>query len=127
METVETLMKSTFVEVERILSTKSVVGEPMMLDGHTVVPLVSVGFGIGGGGGTGRGPAEKGEGSGLGVGAGGGVKPVAVIVRTNGELRVEPIRGVAAGVVERAVDAVARIAEKRSESKLESKLESKTA
>lgn len=117
METVETLMKSTFAEVERILSTKSVVAEPIVLDGHTVVPLVSVGFGIGGGGGSGRAPAEKGEGSGLGVGAGGGVKPVAVIVRGEGQLRVEPIRGAAAGVIERAVDAVARIAEKRSESK----------
>ena len=117
METVETLMKSTFEEVERILSTKSVVADPILLDGHTVVPLVSVGFGIGGGGGSGRGPAEKGEGTGLGVGAGGGVKPVAVIVRGDGQLRVEPIRGVAAGVVERAVDAVARIAEKRGEPK----------
>ena len=39
METVETLMKSTFEEVERILSTKSVVADPILLDGHTVVPL----------------------------------------------------------------------------------------
>ena len=119
MENVETLMKSTFAEVERILSTKSVVADPIVLDGQTVVPLVSVGFGIGGGGGSGRGPAEKGEGAGLGVGAGGGVKPVAVIVRGGDGLRVEPIRSATAGVVERAVDAVARIAEKRAESKSE--------
>jgi len=110
-------MKSTFAEVERILSSKSVIAEPIELDGHTVVPLVSVGFGIGGGGGSGRGPAEKGEGGGVGIGAGGGVKPVAVIVRGDGELRVEAIRGGAASVMERAVDAVTRIAEKRTESK----------
>jgi uncharacterized spore protein YtfJ len=118
METVEGLLKSTFEEVERILSTKSVVAEPIVLDGKTIIPLVSVGFGIGGGG-AGRPGADKGEGSGLGVGAGGGVKPVAVIVGDEGALRVEPIRAGAAGVMERAVDAVARIAEKRTEPKPE--------
>ena len=64
-----------------MLSAERVVGEPIVVGGNTIIPLVSVGFGFGGGGGTGKGGRsgkETGEGRGGGTGGGGGVKPVAL-------------------------------------------------
>ena len=50
MEEVERLLKNTAEEMERLLSAKTVVGEPLTVDGNTIVPLLSIGFGFGAGG-----------------------------------------------------------------------------
>jgi uncharacterized spore protein YtfJ len=114
MEQLDNLFKTTLSEIERVLSTKTVVGEPVEIRGNTIVPLVSVGFGFGGGGGAGEEQkSAMAKGSGLGTGAGGGVKPVAlVIVDKDGHVRVEPIR-TASSVVEKVGEAVARVVESR--------------
>ncbi len=95
MEEVEKLLKGSVEEMEKLLSAKTVVGEPLTVDGNTVVPLLSVGFGFGAGGGTGKGKRDghDGEGGGSGTGGGGGVKPIAVIVINKDGVRVEPIAG----------------------------------
>ena len=118
MSEVEQLIKTTLGEIERILSTKAVVGEPMTIDGNTIIPLVSIGFGFGGGGGSG-GPKDKAEGSGTGAGGGGGVKPLGIIVIDGTDVRIEPIRGKTAGFVESIAEGVAKIVEKRREKKEE--------
>ena len=65
MEIVENLVKTTLGEIEKILNTKTVVGEPINIEGTTLIPLISAGFGFGAGGGEGRGEAkQKGEGAG---------------------------------------------------------------
>ncbi|MEZ5417989.1 MAG: spore germination protein GerW family protein [Vicinamibacterales bacterium] len=112
MEHVDTLLKTTLAEIERVLTTKTVVGEPLELAGNTIVPLVAVGFGFGGGGGAGEDPkASAAKGEGAGTGGGGGIKPVAVIIiDKDGHARVEPIRA-AASVVEKIGEAVARVVE----------------
>jgi uncharacterized spore protein YtfJ len=111
MEPADTLLKETLAEVERLLTTKTVVGEPMTIEGHTIVPLVSVGFGFGGGGGSGKSPkAQAAEGFGGGSGAGVGIKPVAVLIINKDGVRVEPIRA-SASVVEKLGEAVAKVAE----------------
>ena len=51
MEAVNRLLDTTVGELEKILTTRTVVGDPIEVDGHTIIPLVSVGFGFGGGGG----------------------------------------------------------------------------
>ncbi len=79
MEDVEKLFKSSTEEMEKLLTAKSVVGEPMVVDGYTIVPLLSLGFGFGAGGGVGKGKNgdnHDGEGSGGGTGGGGGVSPL---------------------------------------------------
>ena len=101
MEEVEKLFKSATEEMEKLLSSKSVIGEPMVVDGHTIVPLLSLGFGFGAGGGGGKGKNadnHDGEGSGGGTGGGGGVKPVAVIIINKDGVRVEPIQGPPSGL-----------------------------
>ena len=43
----ENLFEKTIGEIERMLSTKTVVGDPISVDGYSLIPLVSVGFGFG--------------------------------------------------------------------------------
>ncbi|MFN8058963.1 MAG: spore germination protein GerW family protein [Vicinamibacterales bacterium] len=115
MEPVDTMLKDTLAEVERLLTTKTVVGEPITIEGHTIVPLISVGFGFGGGGGGGKSPKpEVAEGSGGGSGAGVGIKPVAVLIINKDGVRVEPIRA-GASIVEKLGDAVAKVVHTRQE------------
>ncbi len=115
MEPVESMLKTTLGEIERVLNTKSVVGEPITIEGNTVIPLVSIGFGFGAGGGSGKDPKNpQAEGTGGGSGGGGGVKPVAVVLVTKDGVRVEPVRAGAAGVVEKLGEAVGKIVDKRA-------------
>jgi len=116
MEDVESLVKTTLGEIEKVLSTKTVVGEPMTIEGNTLIPLISVGFGFGAGGGSGMGMAkQKGEGAGAGTGGGAGVKPVAVIIINKDGVRVEPIMGSMATAIERIGEAVPKSLEKLME------------
>ena len=116
MEQVENLLKTALGEIERVLTSKTVVGEPMEIGGNTIVPLVSVGFGFGGGGGTGEDAKHAAaKGTGGGTGGGGGIRPVAVIiVDKDGVARVEPVRS-AASVVEKMGEAVAKVMQSKRE------------
>ena len=109
MEHVENLLKATLAEMERILNTRTVVGDPISVEGNTIIPLMTVGFGFGGGGGAGRDQKTTSvEGLGGGSGGGGGMKLVAVIVVNKDGVRVEPIRRGAATMVEKVGEAVGR-------------------
>ena len=124
MEDVERLVKASLGEIERLLTTKTVVGEPMVIEGNTMIPLISVGFGFGAGGGTGKGEmAAKGEGTGGGTGGGGGIKPVAVIIVNKDGVRVEPVMGGAATALERVGEVVGSALAKRGEKTKEEKKE----
>ncbi|MFC1942836.1 GerW family sporulation protein [Chloroflexota bacterium] len=113
MEIVENLVKTTLGEIEKVLSSKTVVGEPLTIEGTTLIPLISAGFGFGAGGGAGKGEAkQKGEGSGGGTGGGAFVKPVAVIIVTKDGVKVEPIMGSMAGAMEKLGETIPNLIEK---------------
>jgi len=111
MEEIEKLFKTAVEEIERLLNTKTVVGEPMVVEGKTLIPLVSLGFGFGAGGGTGKAPKSKAdkdfEGLGGGTGGGGGIKPVAIIVVDEAGVRLEAVKGGTTTVLEKVVDTFA--------------------
>ena len=109
MESIENLFDKSVGEIERMLNTKTVVGEPITIESHTLIPLVNVGFGFGVGAGEGT-EAEKGTGHGGGTGGGGGVKPVALVVINDQGVRVEPIKSGTASVMEKVVEAVGKSA-----------------
>ncbi len=117
MAEVEELVKMTLGEIERILSTKTVVGEPMTVGGNTIIPLVSIGFAFGGCGGIG----DQKDGS--GAGGGGAVRPVGVIVVSDDGVKVEPIRGRMAGIVEAVTEGIGQVAERRRDRKKEARKE----
>ena len=105
MENIENLFDKNVGEIERLLNTKTVVGEPITVEGNTLIPLVNVGFGFGVGGGEGSEP-KKGSGHGGGTGGGGGVKPVALIVINDDGVRVDPIKSGTTSVLEKVAETI---------------------
>jgi uncharacterized spore protein YtfJ len=88
MDSVETLLKGTVEELDRLLNAKNVLGDPIEKGSATVIPIVSYGFGFGAGGG---GNAKNGDGA--GTGAGGGIKPLGAIIIDDNGARVESVQG----------------------------------
>ena len=112
------LIKTTIEQIERILDSKTVVGQSTTIEGFTIIPLISVGFGFGSGAGIGKcGRKEKGEGegSGSGSGGGGGVRPVAVIIIDKTGVRVEPVKGGISHAIESIGTTIPNTIEKISE------------
>ncbi len=113
MEEVDSLVKTTLGEIEKVLSTRTVVGEPIIVQDATMIPLISVGFGFGAGGGSGRGEAkQKGEGSGGGTGGGAWVRPIAIVIIDKQGVRIEPIRGGLATAIEKMGETIPQMIEK---------------
>lgn len=109
MEDTERLVKTAMAEIERVLDTKTVVGEPITVEGNTLIPLISVGFGFGAGSGTGKmKDGEAGEGMGGGTGGGGGVKPIALIIINSEGVRLESIKGAATSALETVAQTIGK-------------------
>ncbi|MGA7677274.1 MAG: spore germination protein GerW family protein [Dehalococcoidia bacterium] len=126
MEDVEKLVKTTLGEIEKVLDSKTVVGEPITIEGTTLIPLMSVGFGFAAGGGTGKGETKEAtEGGGSGSGGGAGVRPIAIIVIDKDGVRIEPIKGGMATAIEKLSETIPDIAAKLTERWGERKKEEK--
>ncbi|MDF0592800.1 spore germination protein GerW family protein [Methanotrichaceae archaeon M04Ac] len=111
MTEIEALLKATIGEMERLLASKTVIGEPITAGGKTVIPLLSVGAGFGVGAGSGKGD----EGMGGGAGGGFGMKPIAVIVIEEDAVRVEPVRKGGGSIIEQLADKVPQLIKKEIE------------
>ena len=119
MENVESLLKGTVEELDRLLNAKNVLGDPIEKGDSTVIPIVSYGFGFGAGGG-----ANGKAGDGAGTGAGGGIKPLGAIIIDGEGARVESVQGPMTALAEvigrtagKAIDKAADAAKnKRAES-----------
>jgi len=120
MEAVDSLVKTTLGEIEKVLSSRTVVGEPMTIQGITLIPLISVGFGFGAGGGEGKGETkQKGEGAGGGTGGGAWVRPIAIIVIDKEGVTIELIRGGMTAAIEKIGETVPQMIEKSVEKFME--------
>ena len=71
------------------LSVRRVFGDPITVDGVTIVPVARIAGGAGGGGGEGTGPGDEG-GRGFGTGFGLGAHPVGVYEIRDGQLHWKP-------------------------------------
>ena len=114
MEVVSEITKTTLGEIEKVLTTRTVVGEPMTVEGVTIIPLISIGFGFGAGGGSGKGESkQKGEGAIGGTGGAAWVRPVAlVVIDKEGNVRMEPVKRGLSSFVEKVTDTVPKVVEK---------------
>lgn len=78
----EEMIRIAVSELERLISTKNVVGEPVAMGDRVMIPISGYGFGFGGA--SGKGTAGETQttagGEGSGVGAAAGVTPIAVVV-----------------------------------------------
>ncbi|NPE27753.1 sporulation protein [Methanococcoides sp. SA1] len=88
----EDVMKEVTSELERLVSAKTVVGEPVIAGDKTILPITKVSFGFGSGGGEG---SKNGTESGFGGGGGGGAKiePVAFLVISDEGVRLMTLSG----------------------------------
>lgn len=116
MEDIENMVKTTLAQIEKVLSSKTVVGEPITVGETTLIPLLSMGFGFGAaGGGTNKSEAKSDvdAGSGTsGTGGAGGLRPVAIIVIDKEGVRIEPIKSSVAAAIEKLGEKVPGVMEK---------------
>ncbi len=116
MEMVESLTKTTLGEIEKILTTRTVVGEPITVGEVILIPLISIGFGFGAGGGSGKGEAkQKGEGAGSGTGGGAWVRPSAVIIIEKDNVRLESVKGGLSSAIQSIGESVPKMVENITE------------
>jgi len=116
MDNLEKLLKATVQEIEKMLSSKTVVGEPIVVENNTIIPLINIGFGFAAGGGAGKESGSgKAEGQGGGTGGGGGAKPVAILIINKDGVRLEPIKSGASSMVEKVVETIGKVASKNRE------------
>ena len=118
MEHVRSLIETLSPRLEQMVKTETVVGEPIQVQGKTLIPLVRVTYGIFGGGALGeaegKGKANKGEGGGKaegkGGGTGGGLKmsPAAIVCVDDAGVSVFPIEE-AKGVFGAIAEAIPQI------------------
>lgn len=123
---VEKLVKASVDEIQKVLSSTDVMGEPKTIEGVTLIPLASTGFLFAAGGGAGKADTPgKGEGELGGSGGGAGIKPIAVVIIDKSGVKVEGIRGGLASAVEKiaekAPEVVGQMMAKRKEQKEEKK------
>ncbi|MBT3216523.1 MAG: sporulation protein [Candidatus Marinimicrobia bacterium] len=69
------LIKNTLNEIQDLMLTRTVVGDPIEAGDHTVIPVSKVTFGFGGGGGE-----SKETDAGQGVGGGWSIEPVGFVI-----------------------------------------------
>ena len=115
MEDIENMVKTTLSQIEKVLSSKTVVGEPITVGDTTLIPLLSMGFGFGaagGGKGDSKQPAEAGKVGTGGAGGAGGMRPIAIIVIDKDGVRIEPIKSSVAAAIEKLGEQVPGVVEK---------------
>jgi uncharacterized spore protein YtfJ len=102
------LLEAVSKELGSIFNSKTVVGDPIVIDGRTIVPLVAIGFGTGLGAGKGS-DRKNGEGGGSALGLGGGIRPVALLISDANGIRIESIKSGAASAAEHFADALSKV------------------
>jgi sporulation protein YtfJ len=88
---VEELMQEVVEQLEKLVTTRTIVGEPITVAGKTVIPISKVSFGFGSAGGE----CKHDEESSFGGGGGGGAKiePIAFLVVSEDEVKLLPATG----------------------------------
>ena len=100
------MLESTITKIREMLDANSVVGQPMVVDGVTIIPIskISVGFGGGGSDYVSKHPNNQENPFGGGVGAGTKVTPVAFLIIKDGNTRMIPVPVPANTTVDRALE-----------------------
>lgn len=103
------MLESIGNKLEKFLSTKTVVGDPINVGEVTLVPIQNASFGFGSGGGEGK--NEKDSGVGGGAGGGASLRPVAIVAVIGSDVRVFTMgkKGALEGLVELIPDALSKV------------------
>lgn len=106
---VNELMASTIQKIRETVDANTVVGEPIVVDDVTIIPVSKISFGFGTGGT--EIPAKSDKGNPFGGGGGAGVKviPVCFLVVSGGNVKVLPMAAPAENSVDRIVEKIPEI------------------
>jgi len=105
----EETLKILTEKINDMISTKTIIGEHIMIEGRTIIPVTKVSFGFGGGGGEGKGKTGD-QGTGGGGGGGACVQPIAFLVVSKDDVQLFAIKE--KGVIERISAIIPEIMEK---------------
>lgn len=98
-EQLQSLVKSTVDEIQKVVGSCSLVGTPQVVGDTTLIPVTSTGFWFAGGGTHGEKKDKEGkEGEKYGTGGGASIKPIAMVIIDATGTRVESIKGIASTV-----------------------------
>jgi uncharacterized spore protein YtfJ len=120
MQELEGLVKTITEEMHRTLAARTVVSDPITIEGKTIIPLVSLGMGFGVGAGSSK---EQDKPVGGGGGGGLGIKPVAVIIIDSSGARVEILKPHKHTMIEELAEVAPKIAESFSKKRNEMQIE----
>lgn len=101
---IQQMLKEVLDELKALASTETVIGQPMELDGKSIVPVIRVRVGFGGGGGGGKEGEGGDQGLGGGFGAGVTVEPIAFIISQGEDVSVVGVKGGKGNVMEKLID-----------------------
>jgi len=121
---IEESLKVITEEIANMISTKTVIGEHITIEGRTIIPVTKVSFGFGSGGGEGKGKAGD-QGTGFGGGGGACVQPIAFLVVSKDDVQLFALKE--KGVIERISAVIPEIMEKCKSMKEECNKEESTA
>lgn len=102
------MLESTITKIREMLDANSVVGQPIVVDGVTIIPISNISVGLGGGGSdyVSKHPNAQENPFGGGVGAGAKVTPVAFLIIKDGNTRMIPVPVPANTTVDRVLEMV---------------------
>lgn len=117
------MLKVVTEEIANMISTKTVIGEHITMEGRTIIPVTKVCFGFGSGGGEGKDKTGQ-EGFGGGGGGGGAIEPVAFLVVSKEDVKLYSVKD--KGILSQLVEVIPEIMEKCKCSNEEGKKEEKS-
>lgn len=103
-------------DLKHYASTDAIFGDPIELEGVTVVPVSRMSVGYGGGGGEGEDGSDGDKASGGGAGGGVKIEPTALIIASEGEASVVQIKN-KESTLENLVEKIPETVEKIKKSK----------
>lgn len=108
--TIEGIMGVSMEKIRQMVDVNTIVGEPIVAEGTTIIPVSKVSFGFASGGSDL--PAQAAEKFAGGAGAGVTVKPVAfIVIKADGDVRMLEL-GSKGGAVDSVIDALPGLVDK---------------
>ena len=109
---VSDLIKSVLSELDSVMKTRTVVGDPISAGEFTIIPVSKVSFGFGAG--AGGGEKEKRGGSGEGIGGGCTIEPISFFVIGKNGAKMYSVQS-EESMTEKLIDLAPKVVEKVKE------------
>ena len=109
---VSDLIKSVLSELDSVMKTRTVVGDPISAGEFTIIPVSKVSFGFGAG--AGGGEKEKRGGSGEGIGGGCTIEPISFFVISKNGAKMYSVQS-EESMTEKLIDLAPKVVEKVKE------------